>query len=309
MGVWSGMKKRGLTDTMLNALRYILRETFSSVKRNPWLSVASVLTVMVSLVILGFSVFFLINASNLAETFESELEIAVFMNKDITSEQIQDMQTKIKEMPGVASVLFVSKEQALTEMGQTMGGDQSDLIANLGGTNPLPDMFTVKVTEAKDVPVLAGQLELPGVDKVRYGQGFVEKLLKFTQWLRWVGISVIIAFAAASIVLISINIKMNVFSRRREIQIMKLVGASNSFVQWPFLIEGMFLGLVGGGLAAIIVGFAYQWLVRYVQSTLTFLPVVYNNLIFWQVLGGLLLSGMLMGAIGSIISLRKFLRV
>ncbi|MHB8125967.1 MAG: permease-like cell division protein FtsX [Desulfitobacteriaceae bacterium] len=294
---------------MINSLRYIMRETFYSVKRNPWLSVASILTVMFSLVILGFSVFFLINASNLAKTFESELEIAVFMQKGITSQQVQDMQMQIEKLPGVASVKLVPKEQALAEMGQSMGGDQGNLLANLGGTNPLPDKLTVKVKDPKEVPLLAGKLALPGVEKVSYGQGFVEKLLKFTQWLRWVGIGVITAFAVASTILISINIKMNVFSRRREIQIMKLVGASNSFVRWPFFIEGLILGLIGGGLAAFIVGLIYQWLTLYVRATLTFLPIVQNSLLFWQVLGGLLLSGMAIGAIGSAISLRKFLRV
>jgi cell division transport system permease protein len=264
---------------------------------------------MVSLVILGLSAFFLINASNLAKTFESELEIAVFLQKSMTTQQIQDMQAEIEKLPGVASITFVSKEQALTEMSQTMGSEQGNIIANLGGTNPLPDKFTIKVKEAQDVPDMAKQLELSGVEKVRYGQGFVEKLLKFTEWLRWVGIGVIVAFAIASIVLISINIKMNVFSRRREIQIMKLVGASNSFVRWPFFTEGLILGLIGGGLAALIVGFAYQWLVLYIRATLTFLPVVHNNLIFWQVIFGLFLSGMAIGAIGSAISLRKFLHV
>ncbi len=296
-------------DTMLNSLRYILRETFYSVKRNPWLSVASILTVIVSLVILGFSAFFLINASNVAKYFESELEIAVFMQKGTTAQQLQDMQIQIEKFPEVASVKLIPKEQALVDMDKTMGGDQGNLLANLGGTNPLPDKFTVKVKEAQDVPTLAGQLELPGVDKVRYGQGFVERLLKFTQWLRWVGIGIITAFSVASMVLISINIKMNVFSRRREIQIMKLVGASNSFVRWPFFIEGLILGLIGGVLAAVIVGFVYQWLALYIQATLTFLPVVQNDLLFWQVLGGLLLVGMAIGAIGSAISLRKFLRV
>ena len=296
-------------DTMFNSLRYILRETFYSVKRNPWLSMASILTVMVSLVTLGFSAFFLINASNLAKTFESELEIAVFMQKDTTSQQLQDMQLQIEKLSGVASVKLVPKEQALVEMGKTMGGDQGNLLANLGGTNPLPDKFTVKVKEAQAVSTLAGQLWLPGVDKVRYGQGFVEQLLKFTQWLRWVGIGVITAFTVASMILISINIKMNVFSRRREIQIMKLVGASNSFIRWPFFIEGLILGLIGGGLAAVIVGFVYQGLSLYVQVTLTFLPVVQNDLLFWQVLGGLVISGMSIGAIGSAISLHKFLRV
>jgi cell division protein FtsX len=294
---------------MLNTLRYILRETSNSVKRNPWLSVASILTVMVSLIILGFSAFFLINTSNLAKSFESELEIAVFLQKSMTTQKIQNMQAEIEKLPGVASVTFVSKDQALAEMSKTMGGEQGNIIADLGGTNPLPDKFTVKIKEAQNVLNLAKQLQLPGVDKVRYGQGFVEKLLKFTDWLRWVGIAVIIAFAVASIVLISINIKMNIFSRRREIQIMKLVGASNSFVRWPFFTEGLILGLIGGGLAALIVGFAYQWLVFYVRATLTFLPVVHNNLIFWQVIIGLLFSGMAIGALGSAISLRKFLHV
>ncbi|MFZ3101184.1 MAG: permease-like cell division protein FtsX [Desulfitobacteriaceae bacterium] len=294
---------------MFNSLRYILRETFYSVKRNPWLSVASILTVMVSLVTLGFSVFFLINASNLAKTFESELEIAVFMPKGTTAQQLQDMQLQIEKLPGVASVKLVSKEQALVEIGKTMGGEQGNLLTNLGGINPLLDKFTVKVNEAQAVPTLAEQLKLFKVDKVRYGQGFVEQLLKFTQWLRWVGIGVVTAFSIASMVLISINIKMNVFSRRREIQIMKLVGASNSFVQWPFFIEGLILGLIGGGLAAVIVGFVYQGLSLYVQGTLTFLPIVQNVLLFWQVQGGLVLSGMAIGAIGSAISLHKFLRV
>lgn len=294
---------------MLNTLRYILRETLNSVKRNPWLSVASILTVMVSLVILGFSTFFLINASNLAKTFESQLEIAVFLQTSMTTQQIQEMQSEIERLPEVASVEFVSKEQALAEMSQTLGGDNDNIIANLGGTNPLPDKFTVKVKEAQDVPNLAERLQLPGVENVRYGQGFVEKLLKFTEWLRWVGVAVIVAFAAASIVLISINIKMNVFSRRREIQIMKLVGASNGFIRWPFFTEGLILGLIGGGLAALIVGFAYQWLVLYLRTTLTFLPVVHSDLIFWQVTIGLFLSGMAIGAIASSISLRKFLQV
>ncbi len=296
-------------DTMLNSLRYIFRETFYSVKRNLWLSVASVLTVMVSLVILGFSAFLLINASNLAKTFESKLDIFIFMQIGTTSQQLQDTQFQIEKLPEVASVKLVPKEQALIDMGKTMSGEQGNLLENLGGINPLPDKFTVKVKEAQDVPRLAGQLALPGVDKVRYGQGYVEQLLKFTQWLRWVGIGAITAFSVASMVLISINIKMNVFSRRREIQIMKLVGASNSFVRWPFFIEGLILGLVGGGLAVVIVGFVYQWLAMYISANITFLPVVQNNLLFWQIIAGLLLSGMAMGAIGSAISLRKFLRV
>ena len=293
----------------LNSTRYIMRETAHSMKRNPWLSIASVLTVMVSLVILGFSVFFLANASNMAKSFESQLEIATFMQTSATSDQVQALQSQIQGMPGVASVTLVTKDQALIDFGKTMGGAQNNLVNDLGGTNPFPDKLTVKATEPQNVKALADTVStLPGVDTVRYGQGYVDKLLKFTQWLRWIGLGVVAAFGIAAIVLISINVKMNVFSRRREIQIMKLVGASNSFIRWPFLIEGLALGLVGGALAAGIVGMGYTWLTNYVQSSLTFLPVVQNELFFRQVTVGLLLAGMTMGAIGSGFSLQKFLR-
>jgi len=293
----------------INSTRYILRETVHSMKRNPWLSIASVLTVMVSLVILGFSVFFLANASNMAKSFESQLEIATFVQNSTTQSELEGLQTQIQGMPGVASVTVVTKDQALTDFGKTMGGSQSNLLADLGGTNPLSDELKVKATDPQNVIALAGVLSaLPGVDKVRYGQGYADKLLKFTQWLRWIGLGVVAAFGIAAIVLISINVKMNVFSRRREIQIMKLVGASNSFVRWPFLIEGLALGLVGGALAAGIVGMGYNWITMYVQSTLTFLPVVQNATLFRQVSVGLLFAGMAMGVLGSGFSLQKFLR-
>ncbi|HZK83136.1 MAG TPA: permease-like cell division protein FtsX [Desulfosporosinus sp.] len=293
----------------LNSTRYILRETFNSMKRNPWLSMASVLTVMVSLVILGFSVFFLANASNMAKSFESQVEIATFVQNGTNISERDKLQAKIQDMPGVESVTLVTKEQALTDLGKTMGGSESDILADLGGTNPLLDKFTVKAMNPQEVIALADAVKaLPEVDKVRYGSGFVDKLLKFTQWLRWIGLGVVAAFGFAAIVLISINVKMNVFSRRREIQIMKLVGASNSFVRWPFLLEGMALGLVGGAIAAVIVGMGYNWITITVQSSLTFLPVVQNATLFHQVTVGLLLAGMAMGTMGSGFSLQKFLK-
>lgn len=292
---------------MLNSVEYIFREVFKSIRRNLWLSLASVLTVMISLVILGSSVFFLLNASNLAENFESQLEIAVFTQDHLNSIEVQALGKEIEGLAGVATVELVPKEQALKEFSKSMGS--TSIVSDLGDTNPFPDKFTVQVTDPQQVNTIADTLNgLSGVDNVVYGKGIVDTLLKFTNWLRWVGISIVVAFAAASLVLISLNIKMNVFSRRREIQIMKLVGASNGFIRWPFLIEGMFLGLVGGLLAILIVGFGYDWLAGYIRSTLTFIPVVEEAGLIWRVLGTLLLAGMGLGAAGSVISLRKFLK-
>ena len=291
-----------------NFFRYIVRETGFSMRRNPWLSIASILTVMVSLVILGFSVFFLVNTSNAAHSFESQLQISVYMQENVTSDQVQGLQNQIQGMSGVATVTLVTKQQALDEFGKSMSS-QSNVLSDLQGTNPFPDKFEVEVKNPQNVATVADAIKaLPGIENVNYGQDYVNKLLSFTRWLRWIGFGVVAAFAVASIVLISINVKMTVFAKRREIQIMSLVGASNSFIRWPFLLEGLILGLLGGALAALIVGFGYDWLTSYIQSTLSFLPVVRSALLFQQVTGGLLLAGIAMGVIGSGVSLQKFLR-
>ncbi|CAA7599701.1 FtsX-like permease family [Acididesulfobacillus acetoxydans] len=293
-----------------SSAKYVLRETLSSVKRNPWLSIASVMTVMVSLIILGFSAFFLANTSNMAQSFESQVEISAFVHTNVPETQVEALETKIKAMPGVASVVLVTKKEGLAQFGQSLGKAGGNLVSDLGGTNPLPDKFTIKAADPRRVKTLAAQLQqFTELKSVRYGQGVVDRLLQFTRWLRWMGAGVIIAFGAAAVVLISINIKMNVFSRRREIQIMKLVGASNWFIRWPFLVEGLFLGLAGGILATVLVGTGYNWLAGYVSSTLAFLPVVRSAWLFWQVQTTLLVLGMVIGAAGSALSLRKFLNV
>lgn len=292
----------------INSLKYMLQVVFKSIHRNFWLSLASVFTVMASLVILGASVFFLVNANNMAQDFESQLEIAVFAQDEMDLEEVKELQHEVEGLSGVASVALTPKEQALKEFSQSMSS--STLVSDLGGINPFPDKLTVEVTDPQGVSRIAEHIEeLEGVKNVRYGQGIVDELLSFTHWLRWIGIGIVVAFAVASLVLISLNIKMNVFSRRREIQIMKLVGASNSFIRGPFLIEGLFLGFLGGLLAIVFVGFGYEWLSGYVSTHLTFMPVVKDSLLITQVLGSLLLVGMGIGAIGSVISLHKFLKV
>ncbi|MDA8228024.1 MAG: permease-like cell division protein FtsX [Desulfitobacterium hafniense] len=293
---------------IVNSLEYIARETLFSMRRNIWLSLASIVTVMVSLVILGASALFLVNASHMAKDFESQLEIAVFIKTEAAPQQVQTLEGQIRAMSEVASIELTTKEQALNEFGKSIGSN--GILSDLGGVNPFPDKFTVQAVDPQQVKSVAEQLAvLPGVETVRYGQGVVDKLLKFTAWLRWIGLGVILAFSVASIVLISLNIKINVFSRRREIQIMKLVGASNSFIRWPFMVEGLLLGLIGGLLAVTMVGFGYQWLIGYVQSTLAFLPVVTDPQLVLRILGGLLATGMGIGALGSVISLGRFLKV
>lgn len=291
----------------LNSARYIFTQALVSLKRNIWLSMASVLTVMISLTLLGSAIFFLANTTQIAETFESQLEIAAFLNKDFAQEQISQLQNQIKQLEGVETVALTTQEQAVWQFEESMGSNS--LLEDLGGINPFPDKLTITVKDARLVEGLAGQISgMTGVSKVRYGQGILEQLLMFTHWLRWIGIGVVAAFSFASLLLISLNIKTNVNSREREIQIMRLVGASNSFVRWPFLIEGLLIGMVGALAAMAIVGAAYTWLLQYIITTLAFMPVVANQQFIIMVLLLMLLSGMLMGFLASAFSVRKFVK-
>lgn len=291
-----------------DSVGYILTQALVSLKRNIWLSLASVLTVMVSLTLLGGSVFFLANTSNLASTFESQVEIAVFMNPELETAAVYEIQRQVNSIEGVASVKLTTKDDAIVEFQETMSS--ASLLEDLGGVNPFPDKLTIAAKEANLVAGIATEVEaIPGVSKVRYGQGVLEKLIVFTQWLRWVGMAVVAVFSFASILLIALNIKTNLTSREREIQIMRLVGASNAFIRWPFLIEGLLVGLIGAALAISVVGLGYNWLLNYIISTLTFIPIVGDPEFIIKVLAMMLASGMFMGAIASIFSIRKFLRV
>ncbi|MGQ9824418.1 MAG: permease-like cell division protein FtsX, partial [Desulfotomaculales bacterium] len=224
----------------LSRAGYYLREAFVSIRRNGWLSLASVGTVTVSLFILGCSLLLVMNANKFAETLEDMLEISVFLDANVTGEQIRNLNEKIRSLPGVAEVEFIPKEQALAKLKESIGADKLEGL----DFNPLPDAFRVKVSDPQLVPRLAGEITgLPGVEQVRYGQGLVEKLLAVTRGIRIAGWVTMVVLGCAAIFLISTTIRVSVFSRRHEIGIMKLLGATNWFIRVPFLLEGLFLGL------------------------------------------------------------------
>jgi cell division transport system permease protein len=290
----------------LNSFKYIFSQAFLSLKRNIWLTLASVLTVMISLTLLGSSILFLANTTNIASTFESQVEIAVFLDDSLNEEQTNQIQNRIKNLAGIQQVTLTPKEQAIREFQESM--DTESLLEDLGGINPFPDKITIVATDPQLVEDIVFQVnQIEGVDKVRYGQGFLEKLLVFTHWLRWIGIGVVAAFTFASLLLIVLNIKTNVNYREKEIQIMRLVGASNAFIRGPFIIEGVIIGLLGAFLAMLIVSVSYSWLMQYIMTSLTFIPIVASQQFLLLVLLIMLAGGVIMGGLASVFSLRKFL--
>jgi cell division transport system permease protein len=301
------MRKKGSTAMRLNTFIYYFREAFHSILRNSWLSVASIGVVAVSLLILGSSLLLVMNANNIADNLESSVEISVFLKDETRPEEIEELEAALGALPGVAELKFVSKQEALKEM-QDNFGEQRDVLAGLEEKNPLPDTFRVKTQTVEQVVPLAREMAAyPQVDQVRYGQGVVEKLLDLSRWVRTAGLVTMVLLAIAAVFLIATTIRLSVFARRKEIGIMKFLGATNWFVRFPFLLEGMFLGLAGALLAVGAVYYGYQSLVRNIQISLPFMQLVTDHSLLVPMLEGLLGLGLAFGAMGSLISLRKFL--
>jgi len=293
-----------------NTIKYYFREALLSLVRNSWLTTASVGTIAISLLILGGSMLLVMNMHHVVGDLESSLEIMAFLEEGLTQEQMDKIGADIKALPAVSEVTFVTKEEALDDFEQSFV-EQGGLIRGLEEEdNPLPYSYKVKTKEAEQVPETAEQLKvIVGVERLSYAQGVVEKLLSFTYWIRIWGFLALVILALAATVLIVVSIRMSIFSRRLEISIMKMIGATNFFVRAPFMLEGMIIGFIGGIIAIILLDIGYWSLLNKVALVAPFLHLIDKPLIVYQTLGCILLAGLIAGALGSAISLHRFLKV
>ncbi len=303
------MKKAGHIAMSLSSIEYYWREAFISMYRNRWLSLAAIGTVCISLVIFGMSILLVLNANLFMQNLESQLEIQVYLKNDMTEEQVSAMADVLKKIEGVSSVSFISKEEGLEDFKQKLGDNQA-FVEGLDGENPLPDTYLVKAEDARNVPGLAKEMQkLDHVDTVTYGQGTVEKLLIIIKWIRVVGAGLIIILAIAAMLLITTTIRLSVFARRREINIMKYLGSTNWFVRCPFLLEGMLLGLVGAIVGAAIVYGGYISFAGNLNGVLPFEILLTDRVILRNIVFGLMGVGLFIGALAGGFSVKKYLRV
>lgn len=296
------------TPMPLRKIYYIFQEVFRSLKRNSLLNFAAAGTTAISLFVLGVGMLLMINVDQIANTVESNVEIMVYLKDDISENEASSMEPIFNRISGVEEVVFISPDEGL-ELLEGWMGEGSDL-GSLSEENFLPNAYKVKTGDPHEVGDAAAEIErVPGVEKVRYEQGVVEKLFALTNWVRIIGLIVIVLLAASAIFLIATTTRLTFFARSREINIMKYVGATDWFVRWPFLLEGVILGCIGALLAVGVLYLSYGTLTMKLQQTITFLPLVTDSsdmLIIFSILLGL---GVLLGAIGSSISVRKYLRV
>ena len=293
----------------LRTTEYFVREVCISIKRNNWMSFASISTVAVSLFVLGMFLIIVLNMNRMASMLGSQVQINVYLDDKLKGSEIDDLEDDLKKMQGIESVQYVSREDAIVRLRERLG-DQKYLLDALGDKNPLPNAFEVTVKQPTMVETAAKAIEkFGGVESVKYGQDVVEHLFDMTRLVRIFGFTLMLLLAGATLFIISNTIRLTVFARRKEIAIMKYVGATDWFIRWPFLLEGVVLGFFGGVLASIALRSIYGLITAKVYSTLAFLPLIpqYPFVNFISLV--MVLSGMGIGALGSTISLKRFLKV
>ena len=282
------------------------REGFKNLFRNGWMTFAAVSGVAVTLLILGLALIISVNIQNVLSNIENELQFNAYVSGQVKAAQLPALTRELSSLHGVKSVTLITKTQALDTMKKTLGAN-ADLLNGLG--NPLPNEFVVKVNVPKDIPQLAAQAgKVQGIDKVQYGASFVPRMLSILTIVRDTSVIFIIALMVMGMFLISNTIKITIFTRRREIEIMKLVGATNGFIRGPFFVEGTLMGLIGAFIPSVILNQGYYFLqknvVLFPPFSLLSDPVVMN-----KVLPILYAVGLLIGAWGGVVSMRRYLRV
>jgi cell division transport system permease protein len=300
-------------------LSFFLGEALGSIRRNWVMAMAAVITVFISTAILGGVLVTRDNLNQGATSLKNRVLIEVFVKDEATPQQVQALEVTIQGMPEVKTFKYISKDEALVRFRERFG---ERIVANLP-INPLPASFEIQAKDANDVDLVAQRFfEVPIVDNdpgthngVKYAKDTVRKMLGTISLVEkgmWATTGI---FGVAAVLLISTTVRLSIFARRREVEIMRLVGATNWFIRWPFVLEGFITGLVGAVLAAVFI-YGGNWAIsNWIRSSdINFIDLKVYEL-WWRsgtwplgLLPTLVIIGAALGALGSIVALRRYLR-
>lgn len=285
---------------------YFLKEVFFNMKRNIIMTAASMSTIMILSLILGFFIIAVMNINFWSERVVENIQIAVYLKEGLEKDDIKLLQNRIAVIDDVKSVRFISKDEALRNMKKKLGASvEVDDI----GSNPLPDAFEVTMLDYEKIPDAAERIRKnEGVDEVKYGDDIAKNLISLNHAVRAAGVIIVLALIAATVFIVSNTIRITVYARRKEIAIMQLVGADNWFIRWPFVIEGILYGLIGSLSAAVILLVSYSNFLPEMLKALPFMALVKPSSLFLRISFMLVLTGVLVGVAGSWISVNKYLK-
>ena len=297
-----------------STIRYFLKEGFSGLKKNLLMTVASIIAVAACISIMSFSYCVVSNLQYMLDQMEDSIGISVFLKGDLTSEDIENMKTTISGLDHVTNVTYISPADALDQLKEQWGADEDIFIGLDDTNNPLSHSFQVELDQIESQDAVLAELQkIEGVDKVEYGQSLSEMLMSVSNVFQVAGILVMLVLGVISVMIIINTIRISVMNRRVEINIMKYVGATDWFIRWPFVIEGIIIGLIGA-ILPMLVGMPMYG--KTVSLFYNHIPFVENFVrfrvvgdVFSFVLPAALIFGILLGVVGSVTSIRKHLQV
>ena len=294
----------------LRIFKNILKQGFQGSWRNRGMGLASIGSITAVLVILGMVLIIILSINNIVvETKNKFDEIQIYLEDDIESEKMKEIEDKLKSSEGVTDVYFESKDEALEIMKKDWG-EESYLLEGLE-ENPLPNSYIVKLKDIEYADNVVSKLEgIDGIEEIKYYKDVIEKLLAAANYIKVGGIIIIAILTFVSVFIISNTIKITVTARKREINIMKYVGATNGYIRGPFVIEGIILGLIGAGLSILIVNYGYEYLFKVISEKLYVIFTVYlvaPHALLKDIIIMFMAIGVGIGTLGSLISLKKFL--
>ena len=296
-----------------NIVSYLIGEGFGNVFKNKKSTISAILVMCISMLVFGL--FFIIgeNVNHIMNTVESSQEIQVFIKNDATDEEITKVGEQLQQIEGVNKITFVSKDEALDIM-QEKVGEKSYLLAGYEKNNFLPASYKVTLTDLKLASKVESQInQLDNIKRITSSNETITKLIGIANGVRIVTAAILIGLIVGSIFIIANTIKLTVYARRREISIMKYVGATNSFIRWPFIVEGMIIGIISAGISVLLVGGIYKVVAAKLMesSLITSLGITLVGFsdMFTLIILVYLALGIGIGVIGSALSMRKYLEV
>lgn len=287
------------------------KEGGKNIIRNGWMTFASISAVTVMLMVVGAFTMLIFNINHFASSLEEDVEIRAFVERTASESEQEVLLEELEDLSGVEEIGYVPRDEGLEQFLDSLG-EQGDYFEGLRDENPLNDVFVVRAVNPNETDLLATQIEeLDHIEGVEYGQDIFEQLFSATDFVRVIGIVLIFGLIFTAVFLIANTIKITIIARKREIQIMKLVGATNAFIRWPFFVEGLLLGILGSIVPIVVLSYGYdQFYTTIGQNTgLEFFDFLPTFPLALETSALLLLIGATVGVWGSLMSVRKFLKV
>ena len=287
-----------------------IRDSFKSVFRNFSLSIASILCTTITLVLVAIAIIVTVNVNHITKDLEEELTIVVYANEDTSDERLEEIEEEINSISAVSEVVAKSKEEWRLEMQSY--SDTLNTTLDYLEENPLLDSFIVTVKDVDDLrPVALEIRDMENIESANYGEGMVEDIISVFDIIQTITLVMVVALIVVTAFLISNTIKLTIFSRRSEIEIMRLVGSSNTSIKLPFVFEGFLLGVLGSIIPIIVMIYGYLIMYEQISTSSSFSIIELVTPMPFVLITSLVLSliGSIVGMFGSARAVRKYLKI